>query len=366
MIEPDFINKIYEAAIIPQKWPDVLAQVVLDQSLSGGTMFTYNPKTKATNSISAGEVMIEAMRQFEEDGWSERNSRMARLAPLQYSGFVVDHDIFTDAELDVDPFYTEFLRPLGIGWGAGSIISAPTGDMIVFNFDGRYERGPLKREVVHYLDSLRPHFARASVLSMHLDESRSAATSNALESMGLQGCVLNAGGQVMAMNGSFARLAPIWLQDRRHRLVLNNRDADSLFVNAMSEIAETGGHAKVRSILMAKAQDSQKMVLHIIPILRDARDIFSQLAAIAIVTPVDRTLAPDVQLVQGLFDLTPAEARVAAHLAAGLGVSEIARKLGTSVHTTRNQLNRVLSKSGLRKQSELVSILSHIDLYRSR
>jgi len=39
------------------------------------------------------------------------------------------------------------------------------------------------------------------------------------------------------------------------------------------------------------------------------RDIFTQATALLVVTPVDRAAVPTAEVLQGLFDLTPAEAR---------------------------------------------------------
>src|SRR5437868_3493368 len=57
------------------------------------------------------------------------------------------------------------------------------------------------------------------------------------------------------------------------------------------------------------------VVAHILPIRRTACDI--RCAAVLVLIPVTLTQAPPVELVQSLFDLTPAEARVARGLAAG-------------------------------------------------
>jgi DNA-binding CsgD family transcriptional regulator len=57
--------------------------------------------------------------------------------------------------------------------------------------------------------------------------------------------------------------------------------------------------------------------------------------------------APPVELVQSLFDLTPAEARVARGLASGKTVDDIAIDGGTSPNTIRTHVRGVLEKTGL-------------------
>jgi DNA-binding CsgD family transcriptional regulator len=100
------------------------------------------------------------------------------------------------------------------------------------------------------------------------------------------------------------------------------------------------------------------MIAHVVPIRGSARDIFSRCAALLMLTPVTRPGAPSVELIVSLFDLTPAEARVARSLAAGQTLKVIAAENGTSANTVRTQLNAVLSKTGYRRQSDVVALLN--------
>ncbi|WP_027168427.1 hypothetical protein [Mesorhizobium sp. WSM3224] len=62
-------------------------------------------------------------------------------------------------------------------------------------------------------------------------------------------------------------------------------------------------------------------------------------------------------LLNALFDLTPAEARLAADLAAGLTLSETAAPGGITVKSARTYLERVFQKTGTHQQSQLVAML---------
>lgn len=58
------------------------------------------------------------------------------------------------------------------------------------------------------------------------------------------------------------------------------------------------------------------------------------------------------------FGFTPAEARVAAQMAAGLPISEIADRLGVSRETVRTHLKHIFEKTGCRRQAELTALLT--------
>lgn len=73
--------------------------------------------------------------------------------------------------------------------------------------------------------------------------------------------------------------------------------------------------------------------------------------------PLQHDAEPDPALVAEAFELTPAEARVAAQLARGLSAMEIAALRGVSMQTIRAQIRAVFEKTGINRQSDLVRLL---------
>lgn len=70
--------------------------------------------------------------------------------------------------------------------------------------------------------------------------------------------------------------------------------------------------------------------------------------------------APSVDpgLLQGLFDLTPAEARIAKGIVGGQSLKKVASAHGISGETARSQLKSVLAKTGTHRQSEFVALIA--------
>lgn len=65
---------------------------------------------------------------------------------------------------------------------------------------------------------------------------------------------------------------------------------------------------------------------------------------------------PPLQLVQKLFELTPAETALAIQLANGLSLDEASDMLNIRYNTARAHLRSIFSKTGVRRQTELVRI----------
>jgi DNA-binding CsgD family transcriptional regulator len=74
-------------------------------------------------------------------------------------------------------------------------------------------------------------------------------------------------------------------------------------------------------------------------------------------TPVTTPQAPPVELVQSLFDLTPAEACVARSLAAGDTVEAIATSRRVSQNTIRAHVRDILEKTGCNRQVDMIALL---------
>jgi DNA-binding CsgD family transcriptional regulator len=233
----------------------------------------------------------------------------------------------------------------------------PIGDSIAIVLPRHQDRGPVPREVVALLDGLRPHLARASLAANRLGFERALAQVDALQALGLPGAMLRGPGRVFAANGLFDALMPALFQDRAQRVTMTDVAADALLAEALGTLSLAGSRS-VKSIPVAATAGYVPMVLHVIPVRGSARDIFTQATALLVVTPVDRAAVPTAEVLQGLFDLTPAEARVARGIGQAETVDTLADATGVNRETVRSQLKAVLSKTGLSRQQELVSLLA--------
>ncbi len=70
----------------------------------------------------------------------------------------------------------------------------------------------------------------------------------------------------------------------------------------------------------------------------------------------DSKATPPVRLAQELFQLTAAETMLATQLANGLSLEEAAEALNIRRNTARAHLRSIFSKTGVRRQTELVRI----------
>jgi DNA-binding CsgD family transcriptional regulator len=79
-------------------------------------------------------------------------------------------------------------------------------------------------------------------------------------------------------------------------------------------------------------------------------------AAIFINDPT-RAQRSSIDQVTGILGLTSAEARVALKIAEGVSLADASEQLDSSVNTIKTLLQRAFTKTGARRQSELVRII---------
>jgi DNA-binding CsgD family transcriptional regulator len=351
-------DQIYECSFVPESWPRVLGELAaLAQARTGFLFISNNDIHHWTSSTAIG---FAALQPLVESGWVARCARFMRVRAIRHSGFVTEDDLYAPEELRNDPFYRDILYPRGLGWATGTAIELPTGDTFTLSLERDYVRGPVEASFVQTLDELRPHIARSALMSARLQLERAQAASATLAAIGLAALVLDETGKVLAANKLIEALDG-YIRWRAHdRISLCDKPSDELMRGAIAAIAQSGDESVTRSFPVRNIESEEAMVVHFIPIRLSARDIFVRGAAALVLTPVTLPQAPPVELVQSLFDLTPAEARVARSLASGKTVEDIAAESRISANTVRTHVRGVLEKTGRTRQAEVVALLTGI------
>jgi len=343
------VDEIYEAAIVPEHWKGVLDRLANFASAEGALLFAAAPGHPRWLSSDTIRSRIEL---WVNSPYYQNNPRGQRLVPTREARFLTDLDAFTPDELEREPYYTKFLRAHGLGWCVGTSVHSPAGDTLVLSIEKAYDKGPVPREVAEQLDPLRPHLARAALLSARIGFERIRAGVDSLNLIGLPAAVLAHGRKVLAANEALLGYAPDIRIAAGAQLEIANQAAQSLFV-AASEARSPSG----RSIPVRKTRTRDAFVVHLLPMRGLGRDVFSGAEILLYVTPVILQPGPPPEILQALFDLSPAEARVAAKIAAGRSVDATAQELSVQANTIRMQLKAIFSKTGTSRQAELASLL---------
>lgn len=350
------LDLIYEAAFVPERWLEVLDVMARGADAHGTALF--NATATATRALASTSLEDLAQKMIGE-GWIARNTRAARLMTIEHDGFIDESEYFSEEDYETMPIFTEVMKPLGYGFGTSTRICTPSEDQIIFAVEKKKARGPVTPDAISYLNQLRPHLARAAMMSSRLAFERVNAAIEALQISGLPSAVLRSDGRVLAVNPLLERMAPQVTTAAQGRIRFQHAKANTLLAETLEQLRVLGSQAS-KSFPLPMYEDNPAAIVHFVPIEGMARDIFSNVAAFLIVTPIDRQRIPATETIQGLFDLTPGEAKVARRLVTGSTIDAVAAQLTISRETVRSHVKAILAKSGMSRQADFVAAIASI------
>lgn len=346
------IENIYEAALVPDLWPSVLDQLSELTGSIGGAVLTRGRRHPPRWAASA--PVAPALHAFASGEAWKYNKRAQRWISSGHAGFSRDVDLFTDEELRDDRMAAE-LHTHGLGWQLGTVIPMTSGEVVVFSLERRLADGAHDAAMRDIADPYRPHLARAGLLAARLGLHRAKTAVATLEAIGLPAVVTDAAGRVVAANGLVHR-GEVFAPAAHGHFALSDPMADTLLKETI--VSAVAGRLVARSIPMAGDGKRPAAIIHVLPLSGTAHDVFSNASVLVVATALDMSAKlPDLALLQGLFDLSPMEAKIAKGLCAGLALKQVAEEAEIQLSTARSYLEAIFRKTGAHQQSQLVALL---------
>ncbi|MGE7367980.1 helix-turn-helix transcriptional regulator [Neorhizobium sp. NPDC001467] len=353
--EDTLADRLYEAAMIPEMWEDACGALAATVGSSTASIFTVDTLGKhrfvtTSNIADAFGAFIESEHRF-------NNLRPIRAMERFPFSFARTTDLMTPEEYAGDAINRDFIHPHGMEWEAGYAFQEPTGHIVVISLMRAFGLAHFSVDDLQTLNRLKPDIARAAYMASRLSFKEARSMTQTLSMLGLPAAVIGDAGQVLVTNPELDALTPRIRTVAANRLIVDNPGARALLEDA---IARYRGQAQptVQSVPIPGYDGAPPLIAHLLPIRRAARDIFSRAMALLAVTEVAQVGPPDMRVLCGLFDLTPAEARVARGMALAQTPEMVAAALGVSVETARSHLKRIMRKTGTTRQAELVLLLS--------
>lgn len=355
----DLIDRIYEAAFVPELWPEVLAGLNSASDAADGRLFVFDGMRPI--GFKATEISHDTAEAFvTTDRWKACR-RIQYFHGKPKTGFAISQDYYSPSFLDRDQPYQD-IRNLGLESQVETIIPMPSGELVAFVFERWARDGNFSVEDVQRLDLFYPHLARAGLVAARLGLERAQATVSALQAIGLPAAVLTVSGRVLTANGLLEDMPELFLPAAHGRMTIGDPSANALFQEA---IVQHRHDLVVRSIPVPAKEDRPALVVHMLPLRRAAHDIFSGADILVAATAVSASaMVPLPNILTGLFDLTPAEARLATALTAGRSLKAAAIGNGVTFSTARTYLDRIYRKTGTNQQSQLVALLKSVQPFR--
>ncbi len=347
------IDRIYEAAGTPELWPEVL-QSLGDTANSDGAVLMVLPPVGMPRWI-ASPTLEQRLRHHTTTASWRGSGRTAQWRTLAHAGFMRDVDLVPGSH---DGRPCEVDAPF---WQVGTTIPLATGDVAIITAERRARTGPHEAAILPRLDALRPHLARACQLGAQFGCERTRVATMTLNQIGLPAAVLSASGRVLTMNARMQEREEVLPPGQHGGLLFKSLINSKLLQDAIGNVV--GGRHATQSMPVRGYSDHRPQIAHVMRLDRHPGDVFGASAVLLVLVHVGAWAVPDDGLLNLLFDLTPAEARLLQALAGGSRLQSYAESVGVQTSTVRTQLTSIFNKTGTKRQAELLSIVASLSMF---
>lgn len=362
------IGRIYDCATNPDLWPSVLTDI-RDISNAAYVMVALTD----TSSLAFGQPLSFVGRNSAwDEEWLQKLQPFVNQIPGGENIYTNGVDVawtqmsaVPEEEFQKSRIYFEWVRPQNLRdcmamtyvqrKDVTGVISAPSHIGRELYTD---------RDKV-FFETLNPHIRRAIMINDLVDKGKLALTlyRKVLDSLSVAVFLVGLGQRLVTCNASaddmlfksnFVRITNGMLKSQK-------QGAAALAFDQAIELATKGdvsiGISGIGVPLLG--MDGDRAAAYVLPIAgNDLRgDLGNGYAAVFVARRSEQQPLA-IEILRTVFDLTPAEARVASLVAKGDGPAAIGEALGVSVNTIRSHLARVYQKTSAHDQGSLAATVN--------
>ena len=346
--------RINDAALTGTGWSDALESLALAAG-SRGVMIMHNRDRKLISFVSDKNI-AEPVADYLA-GKAPPNARQNIRHDFD-DGFRFDYDDFDSGSISRDPYYQDWLRPIGMHWHANARLAIQGTDEIAISFKRELKHGHYEAEDKRILNLILPHIRASSQIAECVLDAESRGMARALHQRGRDVLEFDSRGHVRRQHGRFdGSDGPIAVW--RRQAISAEPQAQSELARAIDKAART---PRQPAIVHLNDSAGQRYVFQILPVLGQARDVFFATTAVGVL--LGRSKASnsriDTDLAKDLFSLTFREAQIVGLLCKGSSTHEIAATLAVGPETVRFHLKAIFEKTGGRRRSEVIALLAQL------
>lgn len=276
---------------------------------------------------------------------------------------VTDEDWMPKTELVKSEFYNDFLLPQDIGSTMMIRLVARGADVAVLNINRSTRAERFGAADKRLAARFQPHMIRLFGLSQKLNATlrlaRELESALDLSPYGL--ILLDYEGRIRHVN----RSAEILMREPGGLTVFGGRLSARApeAARRLGALVQAAGSRDVRycssgSMALATAERRLPLSITVAPIRSQRLFSLNEGPSVLVcITDLEAGVTLPEQKLRGLFGLTGAETRIALAIFEGATPREAAATLGISANTAKVHLSRVFEKTGVNRQSELVTLM---------
>lgn len=352
------LGAIYDAALDEAGWVTCLEAIRAGFSANYASLIV---RTETTEDI--GLIVSAGNNQPNLDPGNPH------IAMSPFAGMVPDQlvtigDVISEKDWRASTYYRSYCEPQGVFHVLAADIATRNGGIYGLRITRPESAEAFSKAEMDFCRLLIPHIKRALNLHLSINEDRKVSTlySQAMTQLMVGVVVLDQDRQVLECNPAATAIL-----EMKDGLRVVGKQLEASYTNDNRKLQNLVRDAMVHapaakpsmSEAMSVSRPSGRLAWGLIvqSISSDQWTEGKQRPSVAIfLRDTEGRVDPPVRLAQQLFHLTPAETALAIQLANGLSLEEASEALGIRRNTARAHLRSIFSKTGVRRQTELVRI----------
>jgi DNA-binding CsgD family transcriptional regulator/PAS domain-containing protein len=347
-----------DAAIDSQQWVKALETVATVTESAGAILLPI--QGDLIPNVPFTERIGESAEDYFQNSWHLRDERNRGIHILVQRGVVDDLDLFTSDEIKRHPYYQEFLAPHHLRWFAGVRVASGD-DLWCLSIQRTIEQGPFSQAEKTALGRFSNRLSSSAALARALSAATAMGVLDAFEVSGKAVVLIDRHGEVFKANPSAERLLKGDVRIVKRKLIAKDARATAELDRALHDLLWRRSGSCLSSVVSLPRVGQRPLLAHPIRLSRLAANALADCQAAVILVDPNTRSHPSESSLRAAFQLTSAEARLAARLTAGASLESAAERLGIAKETARNQLKSIFSKIGIHRQAELVAVLASLE-----
>jgi len=360
--ENDLIGMFYDAALGKVSWNDVgigLADILQGTTLN---LFVTDPSGHDVDLVAAHHLDLQDLQRYAREFAPHDLWTNAALGGRFFNRGLIGSQIVPDKTLRRSIFYNEFLRDKYDSFRfLGAMQRMEGGGFTVISTHRTSDAPDFDPTSQRTLTRLLPHLGRSMEVRKHTQSTGLSGAFIQTLQKSTQGILfLDARGRILWANIAGARILAEQdgLQQTSQGLIAGTAKETRMLldlVRSCSSAVASGPASAGGYISIGRSSGRYSYRCLVTPVGHEKGTLFpGDVAALFFVVDPEQPPVIEPDQLRKLFDLTPAEARVAAGLAMGERLPVVARRLGISHDTARTLLARATGKMGSDGQIHLV------------
>ncbi len=361
------VDLCFDAVFLPDTWSQALHRLARAVDAACTMFYPRNPDrgsadprnpNRSFNRLPTSPDYVDLLEEYTAKQWYLGHYRAVRGLPLLDGGrpVVVEHDLATEEERKKLRHYNELYLPFGFP-GFAMLGFQAAGQHWAMPFLRGQGQGHFTPQDAARIARLIPDVRRMIRLMDRIGGQWEALGLSLFDDLEMGAMLVDGSGLVLNLNKAAEAYLGQDLRLRSRRLAASDAASNARLQRFISQLSTTLGMSMPEPISVSRNGQSP-LRIDSIRLRGVAAEIFRRGCALLFVEPVHRRLCASPELISQVFNLTPAQARLASQIGSGVALSEAAAALGITRETARSYLKVIFSKTDTHRQSELVVLLA--------